>query len=249
MDIYYLPNDILNLILYNYLPTNDIKSCLLIAKLFNVLSNQQLDVIKKASGGWYKCIGKGYLTSAKWLYELSVKSNNPIDIHENDDFAFKTCCDYCPLEMAQWLYELSVELKNPIDIHKYARNNFTRLCHNGQFELVKWLCEVGVQLNKPIDINYNYTFEMCCHNNQFEIAKWVYELSVKSNKPLNTHAGTWGDFWGDYGFRTFCRYNNVKAAQWFCSLNDKYSVVIENDKLVNYFINNKEVNTNNNSDY
>lgn len=88
-----LPNDIINMRMFDYLPINNIHSMLLTNRKFNsILNSFQLNIIKNASRGWKYCICNGLLNSSKWIYQLRSKSKNPINIHEYGEYAFRISC-------------------------------------------------------------------------------------------------------------------------------------------------------------
>ena len=84
--IYDLPNDVINLLLYHYLPINDIHSCLLTAKLFHCLNDHQIKIIKQATIGLISCIVCRQFDASKWLYELKIKLGISIKITESNEY-------------------------------------------------------------------------------------------------------------------------------------------------------------------
>lgn len=139
MDIIDLPNEIIEHILYNELPLNDLNSCLGASKLFHTFNKNQMEILLKASHGWDDCICKGQLGAVKWLYNRSIKLNNPIDIHADVRFIPQ----FMPLK--------------PTVKYRYDYSPFLASSINGYLELVKWLYETASALNNPIPLTtYGY---------------------------------------------------------------------------------------------
>lgn len=116
--IYDLPNDIINIILYDNLRPRDIQTCYLASDLFHVLSNYQKEVIKNAKLGFYYCCSNGYLESAKLIYKINCRNNITTYIHQQHELTgntpFLESCINGHIEVAKWLHNLSIETKKSI---------------------------------------------------------------------------------------------------------------------------------------
>ena len=107
---------------------------------------------------------KGYLSLAKWLWEVSCKS---IDIHIYDEYAFRWACEGGYLEVIEWLWSLD----GKINIHVNDECAFRWACSNGHLEVVKWLWKVSL---KSIDIHAKHDFVF--DTGQENILEWLKSL-------------------------------------------------------------------------
>lgn len=176
MNIYDLPNDVLNHIIYNFLPISDIQSILVSSKLFSVLSKYQYNIIKNASRGWIYCIQNRFIDSVKWIYELNNKLNTPIDIYYNNEQSFYVSCTSNRLEISKWLYQLSRDMGRPFNININNDSLFYCICIYNALETAKWIYQLSININSLINIHVgdNIIFSYSCINNNLEIAQWIY---------------------------------------------------------------------------
>ncbi len=112
---------------------------------------------------------------------------------------------------------------------------FIKACTRRDIELAKWLLSIKPDINlKFISENNEQIFINCCDNDDFNMAQWL--LSIKPNIDIGAQ--------NDKAFKYACENNlnyksdNLELVQWLISLNpDKYKVTIENNKVIDYFIN------------
>ena len=139
---------------------------------------------------------------------------------------------------------------------KDIENHFVYACKNGYLHVAKWILEY-----KPITYNYiHYTelFQDVCYNGHIEILQWLLLINpnikiwennecafYKSCQKGHLHIVKWLlsirpsiDIYreNDRAFKITCYNGHVELALWFCSQNIKYQTVIDNNKLVEYFI-------------
>ena len=117
-----LPNEIINLLLFEYFPIKDIRSCLNSSKFFHILSYHQLNIIKKAynldvnpSDCLFRCICFGYLNTCKWIWNIQIPNRKIQLTLFNENYymdSFKQCCLEGNLETVQWCYELYLQKFN-----------------------------------------------------------------------------------------------------------------------------------------
>lgn len=214
INIYDLPNDILNIIMYNYMNISDIRSCLLTAKLFNVLNNFQLQIIKNSSKGKMYCVYNGLVDSLKWLYLINDSKEliNNYFVSETLQIA----CQEGYLDVAKWIYQLSIDINISIDIHQWDDVLFINSILHDQLQFAKWLWEISLQIKKPFDIHLNndYLFMNSCKKNNLQSCKWLYQLAINTNNPINIHKCD------DFAFRFSCR----------MSMENEFDFLIKNSK-------------------
>lgn len=218
-----LPNEIINVILFEYLSNQNIKACMLTSKLFHVLTRKQHNAIKKAYNldtdpisCIYQCIAFGYLDTCQWIYNLNIpelqKILESLDMKYYRD-AFKECCINGNLETLKWLNELYLQKFKNKCIPDRLDNCFTHTCTKGNTDIAKWL-----HANYTVDIYYDndYAFNVSCQDGKFEIVQWLYSMSCQNNKPYDLHNCV------DYPFRWSCANGHLLIAQWV------YNVAIGN---------------------
>lgn len=181
ISLYDLPNDVIRLILYKYLPIKDIGTCLNTCKTFNVLNNYQLNIIKNASKGYVYCISNNLLESIKFLYDFNQKDisitkikgivgyesyistnydmfNPNLQVKINDhvvpfyECLFRISCRKSHLEISKWIYNMFFKKKIDVDITNLNNNAFLLCCRDGNLEVGKWLYELSVDLDNAVAI-------------------------------------------------------------------------------------------------
>lgn len=186
--IYDLPEELLNVILDQYLPVPDIITCHLTDELFHVLYPYQVDKIKIYDlKHLIECCEQGYIVQAQYLYNNYIvkKIKKRLDI----TLIFKVCCENNQLQVAQWLHQLY--LGNPkikLDIHANEEVIFRNTCFKGHLVLAKWLYDLCVNTNKPIDINScnNKAFKESLEKQNFDVTKWLYKLNKDNKQDMTT---------------------------------------------------------------
>lgn len=227
-----LPNEIINILLFEYLPIQDIQSCLLTSKFFHVLSDYQLNIIKKAYNldtnpydCFFRCICFGYINTCKWIWNIQMP-HRKIQLNDNKQLidderyyqdAFNICCTEGNLETVLWCYELYVikfNNKKILDIHKRSEYTFRIACVRGKIEIAKWLYEICLKEGYSIDIHASddYAFLVSCQNGRLEVAQWLWQLSNELGKLFDIHR----DF--EYCFRWSCENGHLEVAQWIYQL-------------------------------
>jgi len=225
-----LPNEVINLLLFEYLPIKDIRTCLNTSKLFHVLSDYQLNIVKKAYNldidpysCFFRCICFGYLDACKWIWNIQIPNHKiqlivdgKIQLTDNEEYyqdAFKHCCTEGNLETVQWCYELYLQKfnnKKILNIHDRSEHTFRIACVRGKIEIAKWLYEMCLRECHPIDIyeDDDYAFLVSCQDGKLEVAQWLWQLSNDLGKPYDIHR----DF--EYCFRWSCENGYLDVAKW-----------------------------------
>lgn len=227
-----LPNEIINLLLFEYLPIRDIQSCLFTSKFFHVLTKYQLDIIKKAYNldthpydCCFRCICFGYLDTCKWIWtirkpKIIAQLNDGSQLIDNEEYycdAFQSCCMDGNLETVKWCYELYVHKfnnKKIVNIHDRKEMIFRTVCVRGKLDVAKWLYEMCLRENHPIDIHAadDYAFLVSCQDGQLEVVQWLWGLSNDLGKPYDIHRNY------EYCFRKSCENGHLAVAQWIYEL-------------------------------
>jgi ankyrin repeat protein len=181
-----------------------------------------IDISAKNNLAFRNACVKGHLDVAQWLYKI-----NPLlfDSDKNDSLFFTACLNG-KIEVAQWLYNLNSSIDEI-----YFVLAFKSACRKGYLELVKWLFNI-----KPL-IQYEsvFTFAYACVHGQLETAKWLI-----TNIP-NINISKYNNFI----FRETCEKEHLEVAKWLCTLNSKYSIVIdESNKILSYSVNNINIDPN-----
>lgn len=222
MDIYFLPSEIINHIVYNYLPIRSIQSCLLTSKLFNVSSPYQLNILKNVCKGWKYCIRNGFLEEAKRVHKSNICKYDKFYIKCIYKSAFILSCHSGHLQVVQWLYQLSVDNKIPISISGGYNLIFQYTCGYGHLETAKWLYELSIKTNDKINIHADSesAFKYSCNGGHLETAKWLYELGITTKEPINIHID-------DDVFKLVCINDYLEIAKWL------YQISIENNDPIN----------------
>ena len=160
----------------------------------------------------------GYLEIVKWLIEIDI--DNEIDISESNDYIFRITCRKGCLDIAKFL----IEIKPDIEISAHNDYAFRYACSEGKLEIIKWLYEI-----KPdIYMDYEYSFYSACEGGNLGIVKWLYEIKPDIDFSINN----------DNIFRVTCENNHIEIALWIIKINpDRYSIIIENDNIIEYKIN------------
>ncbi len=161
----------------------------------------------------------GHICVVKWLYSIKPL----INISAKKEYAFRFACANGHLKIAQWLYYT----KPVIDISIENNYAFRYACANGYLEIVKWLYSIKPQI-KMLSKN-NYAFRYACVNGHLEVAKWIYSLKKLKISTKN-----------NWAFIKACENNQINVAQWLEGLlSDKYELIIQDNKIVDYYTNKK----------
>jgi hypothetical protein len=161
----------------------------------------------------------GHLQIVNWLINLEDKPN----IHVDDDFAFKYACHNGHLNIAKLLYYSFDDKPN---IHAEHEDAFRYACHNGHLETAKWLYSLG---NINIHANNEDAFKYACYEGQLDIAKWLYSLDDKPLIDAENH----------FAFKNACIFaplRGIHVAKWLASICSDYYIKIENNKLIEWNI-------------
>ncbi|ARF11897.1 ankyrin repeat protein [Klosneuvirus KNV1] len=229
-----LPNEIINLLLFEYFPIKDIRSCLNSSKFFHILSYHQLNIIKKAYNldiepynCFFRCICFGYLDTCKWIWNIQIPNrkiqlvvNGKLQLNDDESYyqeAFNNCCINGNLETVQWCYELYLQKfnnKKILDIHDRSEHTFRIACVRGKITIAKWLYDMCLKENTPIDIyaDDDYAFLVSCQDGKLEVVQWLLQLSIELGKPFDIHQGF------EYCFRLSCVNGHLPIAQWIYEL-------------------------------
>lgn len=172
-----------------------------------------MDVSYKKSEFNYAC-QNGHLEVAQWLY-----SSKPyIYLLEDFNKAFIYSCMYGYYDVAEWLYSLKPDIK--INFEEYSLHG--NICQRGYLDIAKLVFKVKPEL---FTRQFNYGFRVACGNGHVEFAKWL--LTVCTDRDL-------GSF--DCVFEKTCKKGYLEISQILCSLNPKYTIVIQDNKIVSYNI-------------
>jgi hypothetical protein len=203
---------------------------------------------------FYICC-RSQLASVKmvdWLYNLCIEQGASISIHGpyDNDMLFVFCEN---IDVCQWLINIANNLESPINIHANNEHAFKLRCSLGNLEEAQWLLEYSREINSPIDIynnsehcgvKYNAFVESCARG-QLDVAKWLWAMAEESGKPFDVRMN------GDASFKnacqrasvdgTFAEYMNdegeyAETAKWLCTLCNKYCIIEDNDKIVDFQI-------------
>lgn len=155
---------------------------------------------------------KGNLDKAKYIYSLGQT-----DVHYLSEFAFRVSCYNGHLETAKWIWSLG-------DVIQDFNEIFWVCCSNGHMETAKWLYSFGT-----VDIHYCHEapFRFSCYGNYIKIAQWLYSLGgVDVNDTMDN----------PIAFNAVCRNQNIKLAEWLCTLCEDYKMEIIDNKINKYWI-------------
>ena len=194
---------------------------------------------------------KGYVNMTKWLYE--VNDTYPVDIHNENNYPFRISCENGHLELVKWLYTLGNVNVNGMYCFKYA-------CRNGHLDIVKWLYSLP-NTNIPIPYENHYCFKYACVNGHYNVVLWLFDLyyareenkskinSIKINNIFNQTLEN-GNFlvvkWIhatykidvlDTSFKITCTTGFLTLCKWIKELYDRDGRCLENDTVVQSFIN------------
>ena len=158
----------------------------------------------------------GYLEVAKWL--LTQKPD--IDIFAEYDYAFRFSCANGHFELAKWLLIQKPYINSSAKI-EYA---FSYACFNGYLEVAKWLLIQKPDIN--ISLENEYAFRFACNYGHLEVAKWLLIQKPDINISLEN----------EYAFRVACNYGHLEVAKWLTTLNAKYQLVIQNNRIISWTI-------------
>ena len=231
LTIHDLHNDIINEILYHYLNLDDIRTCLLASKLFNVLTNYQINIRKLTTNRFCWCLVYGHLEACKWFNECYYIC---VDYVDTSNWFINTyipdICRYSNLKTIKWYYQLCKEKNIHIDIHYDNDNAFNKACRTGNLDIIKWLYDLSNEQCIQIDIHRHEedAFAWCCSEGHFETAKWLWEISVKINSPINIHIDN-----TEQAFRFCCGNSNLNMVKWLYNLAIKIGSPI-NFEVVKY---------------
>lgn len=191
MDFYGLPNDIISLILYNYLAIDDIGNCLKCNKLFHVLNEFQLNIIKNATKGFKTCLLEGHLESAKWIYERELSESINILLNEDIQIIFEYCCKSPNFETVKWIYDLSAKLGNPVNMtphpaHPYLKSGYSNILYSTLHECKSLETFIFLYsfLEKYKLFSNKYLFRKNCLQADLSIIKWIYNHCLEINDPI-----------------------------------------------------------------
>ena len=120
-------------------------------------------------------------------------------------------------------------------------NKFIDACENGKLEIVKYLIDTfGVKSDvnpNGIDIHAKNerAFIVSCGILHLGIVKYlIYLLGVKNKDSnpnvIDIHADN------DYAFKFACNLKHIELAQFLASLDERYMITIENNKIINWGI-------------
>jgi hypothetical protein len=107
---------------------------------------------------------EGYLETAKWLYETSIKENRKIDILINDGYVAKKSMFQNHLDILKWHYDI-----RPFDLYKDGNIMFRYCLLTNRLDFVKWL----VSMDVDITFNDHYAFKTACEKHFINIVKWL----------------------------------------------------------------------------
>jgi hypothetical protein len=217
--IYNLPNDIISEILYHHVDFDDIKTCLLTAKLFHVLTKHQSNTRKLiAKKNFYWCLLDGDLDACKWMYE-----HKDINIEYPNSY-FSDICYGGRLNTLEWFYQLFLDQHTPIDIHYDNDFAFNKTCRKGHLHIAKWLYEISKQEVTSINIHRSDEDPFCwaCSEGHFELAVWLLQISNDMNSAIDIH------ILNEEPFRFCCANGHLQMAQWL------YNLAIEIKSPINF---------------
>jgi hypothetical protein len=110
-----------------------------------------------------------------------------------------------------------------IDISANDEYAFGCACANGHLEIANWLLTIKPAIN--ISAKNEMAFRYACYYGYLEVAKWL--LRIKPTIDISAN--------NDYAFRGTFLNGRLEVAQWLQSLlPDKYKLVVENNKIINY---------------
>jgi ankyrin repeat protein len=138
---------------------------------------------------------RGYLETAKWLFQLGIDISSPINIHIDNEKIFKKTCSEGQIEVAKWLYQLGIDISSPINIHDNYEEAFRDACRLGHVKTAKWLFQLGNEISSPIDIcvHSDFAFKNACLYRHTEIIEWLcllcnkYNFTVSANNTITYH--------------------------------------------------------------
>ena len=165
-----VPKVILRYIMMNFTDIQTIENVILNVKIMNVLDNYSQDILIKAKNGFLRNCENGYLTVAKWLYNIGG-----VDIHAENELEFAWSCNNGHLAIAQWLYSLG-----NVNIHAENEAAFRWSCNNGHLAVAQWLYGLG---NVNIHAKNEAAFTWSCNSGHLAVAQWLYGLGN-----VNIHA-------------------------------------------------------------
>lgn len=238
MNITNLPETVLNIVLYEYLPSEDILNCRLAHRCFDVLSGYQKSVLIYASRGLPNCFVQiqgipqpDSLSIVKRMYindpRLNTYTRKYEFIHLHGYYSlFELSCRIGWLDLAKWLVSVL-----QIDIHAGNEYVFELSCEYGQLEVAKWLFQYAEDTGSRINIHATneYAFRWSCENGYIDVAKWLIELSKKINSPINISTIS------EYTFRWSCKNKHTEIGKWLIELCEKSSCPI-NKSLVEHYM-------------
>ena len=190
--------------------SNDIK-----IKQYNlyIMEEQFMDSFRKEN-----LFRKGNLKEIQEFY-----NNNPsIDISADEEYIFCSACGYGLLEVAKWL----LEIKPDINISVNNESPFRWACGEGHLEITNWLLEIKPDID--ISAENEYAFRCVCAHGHLHAAKWL--LEIKPDIDISAEDNN--------AFYSACRYKNEDVALWLTTLDPRYIVVMKNDIIMNYYVNN-----------
>jgi len=124
-----------------------------------------------------------------------------------------------------YIAKLLLDKKPDINISICNEIAFRFACGNGHLEVSKWLLEIKPDIN--ISACNEWAFCDACDNGHLEVVKWLYEI-----KPTIMISASYKS-----AFSKACRNGHLEVAKWLQRLKpDKYKLVIENNKIINYNI-------------
>lgn len=151
----------------------------------------------------------GYLHIASWLLSLDEKPNVKIE----DDLCFKEACMNGYLYVAEWL----MTLDDKPSVHTIIEL-FCDAFKKGNLEVAEWLFSL-----EDIQKNINSIFSTQCECGNINLVKWIYN---KDNKVAQY----------EDAFLKACVNGYINIAQWLVTINNNYSIEIEDECIKKYDI-------------
>jgi ankyrin repeat protein len=150
-----------------------------------------------------------------------ISKNSNIENYEFEK-GWMYACNNGNLVLAKWLLEINPLINISVDNNSV----FYYACISGNLEIAKWL----ISINPNIDISYDNEFVFCsvCENGQLDVAKWLLEIKPDIDITICN----------EYPFFSAIENMRLNVVEWFTTLNKKYIVEMNNNKIISFSIDN-----------